>query len=273
MKKSVFTLFLLFVVVFLSFGFSTQTQAISQPTNAFRICRYQTTKGESSLSYIFPVNSKELSQVLTEEEMTGYKFYLSMFINALSKSNAQKQVAGVKLENCVYFQDVDGLGFSIIFENSQAQDDFFGSGENSSKSKQQTSGFFMKKVTLETNFPISVATADSLRGICQMALESWSKENDVDQEKKDIVNQIILNAGFIYDFATQEKNLLSEVMYEEGEFNHNYFQKSYSQLSSDSKILFWTISPNRPIWYIFALIFVVSGMIVAYFWRKTPKKR
>ncbi len=267
MKKSVYTLFLCICICFCCCGCATvqtSSEDIFQ-TNAFRLLRQTANSGQIGMAYIFPVNSKELSaQGYSEKQIETFKFYLTTYINALAKNNALKASEGVSVGNCQYYKDIDGIGFAITFENAEAQNKFFGVEEvqGSNSAKKQSSGFFIKKTTLKTNFPFSKKSAGDLKMICLMAMSSWASDQNLDEQQLEKVKQILEKSVFIYDFSTQQSGLRSEIVYEDENFYHNVFIKTFEQFENDNEIMFWTMTPNYPIWYIFALVFVLFLMFL-----------
>jgi len=269
MKKTFCALFLLAMTLF-CFGFKSDGDFDFQQKNAFRICRFVTNEGKSSISYIFPVNSERLTEGFSEEEISQYKFYLGAYVNAFAKNYKKKIIDGVAVESSIYYKDVDGYGFSIIFENENAQKKFFAIEDETATSSttHRTTGFFVKKTMLETNFPISNSSAETLRLVCYMAVEAWAKDNNVGVDKKNIIIEEIKNCKFIYDFATQQQSLKSEKMYRDEIFYHNFFIKSYEDLLAGEGIVFWVKSANRPVWYFSALIFVGASMALMWIFKK-----
>ncbi len=269
MKKFVYALFLLLACTLYTFG-GGQTMADVQPNqNAFRIVRQADSSGKIALSYIFPVNSTHLkSEGFSETEIKTFRFYLSTYVNAVAGQNRDKNVEGVTVSNCIYFTDVDGLGFSIIFDDLAAQKRFFNVEEDEDtkqESNTKITGFFMKKVELFTNFPISSqAAADDLRLVCEFATTSWCKDNNILADKKQAILNNIKQSVFVYDFASTEKTLKSENMSDDENFHHNIFTKTYEQLDGDTQIAFYYIQPNVPIWYASALVVVIVGMSISY---------
>ena len=282
MKKTIYTLFLLFS--FLSVAFLNQTNIafanvseILQP-NAFRLIRQVSSDGQIAMAYVFPVNSSILAEKgFTVSEITTFKFYLTSYVNMLAKNNKEKSFDGVKISNAQYFSDVDGIGFSMVFESLDAQSKFFGISNtqqgDSSKSSQQSSGFFIKTICFKTNFPFSQNSAGDLKMVVLMAVSSWANDQNMTEDEKQNVQQILNSSTFIYDFASAQTSLKSEIMYDDENFHHNVFIKTYDQLKSTPEILFFTKQINTPVWYGMALFLVISVMIVVYLILKYKKKR
>lgn len=281
MKKFIYTfLFVLLLGVFFTPTFSAYAQNSTQETqifeqNAFRIMRQTDDAGKITITYIFPINSKLfVKSEFLEKEIVTYKFYLTTYVNALAKSNRQKQTSGVNVGNCVYYTDVDGLGFSIEFDNLDAQKTFFGVKENEeSQSEIDTSGLFVKTATLRVQFPISLNTAKNLKQICTMAVESWSVDCSISAEKRQQVTDFLEDSVFIYDFSSQNADLQSNLTYTSGDFMHNVFVKNLAEIEQNEPIEFWTKSINRPIWYLSALMLVCGGVFLALFCVRAKQKR
>ena len=280
MKKTIYALFLLILCIgIFPCNFASAENDEIFEKNAFRIVRKSYLTGEISLSYIFPLNSKLMeAKNFSENEIQTFRFYLASYVNALAKSNSEKTLDGVSVSGCEYYTDVDGIGFSIMFENLEAQKKFFGVTDESSQSgqNQTSSGFFIKKTEIKTTFPISSSkSAGDLKMVCLMAVSSWCNNFDLSEEKKSVLSGSYENSIFIYDFATQVSGLKSEVMYEDENFYHNVFCKSLGEIESDPSITFWVTSVNKGVWYILAIVVVITGMIVAggvLYLKKNKKK-
>ena len=256
-----------------------QKEEVSKPENlyeenAFRILRQANSSGQIELSYIFPVNSTLLAeQGFSEEEIKTFRFYLSVYVNALAQQNRQNATEGVTVGNCAYYTDVDGIGFSIVFESLDAQRKFFGVEDDGSSggTENKTSGFFIKTVCLETTFPVSsVQSAENLKQVCKMALSSWA--NDKNLENVEQLSAVYDNSLFIYDFATTSDDLRSEFMYDDDNFHHNVFFKTLSDIENDNTISFYVSYANTPVWYLSAILLVIVGMGLAYVVLKRKKR-
>lgn len=257
------------MVCLLSFGGCGQSSKVDNSlifeTNAFRIVRQATNDGQIVLSYIFPLNSSYLASLGFEgDEIKTYRFYLTTYVNALAQSNREKETEGTTVGTCSYYTDVDGIGFSIQFENLETQKKFFGVEDDEqagSSSGRKTSGFFIKKLEMTTTFPVSSSkSAGDLKMICYMAISSWCNNSNIsDIQKKEILKSLD-ETVYIYDFATQEKGLKSEFMYQDEYFYHNVFVKTLEDIEQDNKIVFWVTYANRPVWYAFALLLVLFGV-------------
>lgn len=268
MKKSICTLFLL-ILSLLSFCGCKNSSEIDKSaiyeTNAFRIMRQANSLGQIGLSYIFPLNSAYLSTLgFDEEEVKTYRFYLATYVNALAQSNRERETEGTTVGTCAYFADIDGIGFSINFENLEAQKRFFGvedDEQESVSSKQKISGFFIKKLEISTTFPVSSSkSAGDLKMICVMAISSWCNNDNISDTREEEILKNLDETVYIYDFATQEKGLQSQLMYQDDYFYHNVFIKTLREIEQDNQIIFWVTYANRPVWYAFALLLVLFGV-------------
>lgn len=270
MKKSVCILLLIFVLSFCFGNVALAENASYLEPNAYRVARRAEENGKIELSYCFPLNSKQLELLgFSQNEINTFKFYLTTYVNALSKTNKQSEVEGSYVGGVTYFSDVDGLGYTIVFDNLDAQKRFFGSDEEQEENSSiatKSSGFFIKKTEITSTFVFSsVKSAESFKKVCTMAAEAWCKNSHLSAERKTAVLDIFDDGVFIYDFATQNTGLESDCMYSDGTFSHNVFIKSMEDIKNDNTIVFWITAPNRAVWYLSALIIVVIGMVVAYF--------
>lgn len=276
MKKSFYALFLMLVVI-LSFAGCNKVQNNSSAfeTNAFRLARTCDENGKITVTYSFPVNSARFKELgYNDEQIKNYKFYLVMLVNALAQQNKQKIADGVAVSNCIYFENLDSVGFSIIFSDLQAQKDFYSSGEENSSSENsssvKTSGFFMKKVELTTVFPFSATSAQDVKKVCEIAIASWQNDNKITDEN---VAKILDNSLFIYEYATTDGKLKSNNYFYDEKYHYNVFVKSFEELKTDTNITFYYSVPNTPIWYLLALVLVVFGMAAAYFIKIRQKNK
>lgn len=269
MKKTIFALFLcLFCGVFLCGAGFDSTSYLNK--NAFRLSRQTNADGSLSVSYVFPVNSDVVLKNGTEKDLQTYKFYLFSYVLALAKQNESRATDGVKIGNVTYFTDVDGIGFSISFDDITAQKKFFGSSESAeTDTKTKTSGFFMTKTEMNIPFPFSKESAESYKQICALAINSWCKA----EEKTAAPYMAALEESvFIYDFASPTKNLKSEQMYKGESFYHNIFIKTQAEIEKEPSITFYTSVPNVAAWYGMAVLIVVCGSFVAYKLLKNRQK-
>ena len=283
MKKTVYALFLMLLCFFTFAGCQAKDldERIDEK-NAFRLCRQLDQSGKIAVSYIFPLNSAELENLaFNENEIKTYRFYLVTFVNALAQQNKDKAIEGMSVTGCTYFADVDGLGFSIVFENSEVQKNFFGTNQDDEGEEQsgkngemQTSGFFMKKTKIKTVFPFSSKkVAEDFKEVCKMATTMWCKDNSIATERRDLALKVLDEAVFIYDFASPEEKLKSENFLQDENFCHNIFIKTLDEIEQDATITFWVVVPNVPIWYLSALVCVIAGMVLSYVALKSRKQK
>ena len=200
---------LLFLCLFACFGFVSAPEEISFQKNAFRIVRQSNDAGKIGLSYIFPLNSQLMIESgISEKDLAVYKFYLVSYINVMAKNSKENAVDGVAVSDCTYYQDVDGVGYTLIFDDIKAQQKYFNSETNDTNNfKPQTSGFFVKTIKLKTIFPVSSQKiARDLRLICLLAVNAWADSCEISAEQKSKVEAIINDSVFIYDNATQIKS-------------------------------------------------------------------
>jgi len=127
MKKAVYILFLLLLILQkpTEIAYAESTDNIFQQ-NAYRIVRKIDLEGKICLSYIFPLNSEIVKSNFTEKEYENYKLYLALYVNSLAKNNKQKAFDGVTVSGCAYYDDIDGIGFSVLFNSIDIQQKFFG---------------------------------------------------------------------------------------------------------------------------------------------------
>lgn len=281
MKKTIYALFLMIICLFPVAGCNRETESSGAASliyqqNAFRIIKQIDSDGKLSLVYVFPVNSKILTEKgFKENEIRTYRFYLTTYVNALAQQNRENVVTGVTVGTSVYFSDVDGIGFSIEFENIDAQKRFFNiedNGEGSSNTKAK--GLFVKTTKIKTSFPVSSAkSAGDLKLVCSMAISSWCSDNSISAEKKNDALQSLSNAVYIYDFANTQYGLKSKIMYQDEKYYHNFFVKTLSEIEQDNEIVFWMTSVNRPLWYMSALFIVLLGVGFAFFALRIKNKK
>ncbi|MBR1890840.1 MAG: hypothetical protein IJ817_04125 [Clostridia bacterium] len=271
MKKSVYALFLCCVLMMFSGcgQVSAQTNNDVFEKNAFRIVRKIDKDERIFLSYIFPANTDFMMQNFSDEEVATYKFYLMVYTNALATSNREKSFDKMTVSKCLYFEDIDGIGFTICFEDLAAQNKFFGAGEsdkNDDDTTKELTGFFVKKLTIKTVFPVSSTNAaGELKMLNILAISSWAKQCDISTQKKDAVLEKLNSAKYIYDFASTQEGLKSELMYRENGFVHNVFCKDITEIKKDNTISFYIQSVNKGLIYIFCLVFVLIATAIALF--------
>ena len=278
MKKTIYTLFLLLlsVVCLTSCGQTYTVSAEIFESNAFRLVRQVSNDQKICMQYIFPVNSNELKDLgYTESQILTYKFYLSSYVNTLAQNNRSKITTGTQVGSSQYFSDIDGVGFSIIFDDLESQNRFFGVQDETQslkKNNYRSSGLLMKRTEMKTTFPFSKNSAGDLKMLVLMAMSSWANDQNLSDAQKKEVQNILNDSLFIYDFATTQTSLKSQIMYDDENFHHNVFIKNHDQLETSAEIVFYTESPNYPVWYFSALLIVVLGMLIAFFVIKTKNK-
>ena len=276
MKKVIYILFFFFSILYNPVkNVYAQTSDDIFEKNAYRIVRKIDAEGKICLTYIFPLNSEIVEKNFTEKQYENYKLYLALYVNSLAKNNKQKVVYGVNVSGCAYYEDVDGIGFSVMFDSAEAQQNFFGVNQkdNGEKQKRKISGLFVKRMSLEATFPVSsTKIAGDLKMVSILAISSWSRENGVDAEKKNLLMEAMSKAVYIYDFATTQNSLKSEKMYSENGFFHNVFIKTTSEIEENNTILFYVESVDRGLIYICLIVVVTIGMIIAYIVAKRKRK-
>ncbi len=249
--------------------------SVVRQSNAFRILRKIDSSGKISLDYVFPLNSDVLfKNGATAKQVENYKFYLTSFVNTLTQSNKQKECDGVEVCGVAYYYDVDGVGFSINFDDIKAQKKFFGTegGQENGGINVTMRGFFVKKQTLKTTFPISSAkAAGDLKLVCVMAISSWCADNDISAELKNAALDALKSSTYIYDFASSQKALKSQFVYHDQNGQHNFFVKTFQEVEENPEIEFFVVQPNRPVWYLSALIIVLTGILFAFLFAKKKK--
>lgn len=127
---------------------------------------------------------------------------------------------------------------------------------------------------MQSTFPVSsTKAAEDLKLISSMAISSWTADSNISAEKKSAVLADLEKSIFIYDFATTQTSLKSELMYDDENFHHNVFIKTLADLEENNQITFFTTYPNTPVWYATALVIVIAGMCVAYVILSKKKKQ
>ena len=236
-------------------------------------------KGISSigLAYIFPVNSEILKEKgFSDNDIRTFRFYLSTYVNALAEQNRARAGESVSVGSAAYFSDVDGIGFTITFDNLDAQKEFFGTEDDEEEKESGTdtksSGFFIRKVQMSTSFPVSnTQSADNLKQVCKLAITSWANFN-----KLDLKNLLTIydDSNFIYHFSSAQSSLKSDLCYDDANLHHNVFIKSADDISAgDTSITYFTSYPNTPVWYITALLLTLAGMTIVYFMMNKKKEK
>ena len=281
MKKTVYALFL--IVLLFSNGCSkVESENVSDilcECNAFRISKSVDGNGKISMCYTFPINSKFfVDNGFENKDLEVYKFYLLTYVNTLQKQVQKNSVDGMAVSGVLSFDEIDSYGFAFTFENATVQSEFFGkkqTSENENKGNNiEKSGFFVEKIAISTNFPIStIENAQNFMSICKYSVVATSQANSLSQEQVDLLNSAIDKAVFVYDYSTSETGLCSDMMYQRNGLYHNVFVKSLSDIESDPKICFWTCAVNKGVWYICATIFVLFLMIGLVLWLKMSEKK
>ncbi len=272
MKKTIYTLFLCFLCIFCSFFmFGCDSKSVDMAevyqTNAFRILRQANSDESINLAYIFPVNTQDFKEKgLSDGQIRSLRFYLTLYVNALAEQNRIRAEEGVEVGSATYFEDVDGIGFTIKFDNLDAQKKFFGvedESDDQKESSQKISGFFIKRLQLDTTFPISnIETANNLKQVCQLALSSWAALNE-DIQLEELM-KIYDQSNFIYHFSSSQSGLKSNLCFQQGGFVHNVFIKSMQDISEEkTQISFYATYPNTSVWYASALLTVILAVMVA----------
>ena len=106
-----------------------------------------------------------------------------------------------------------------------------------------------------------------------MAISSWCNDCNISDEKKEIALAILQESCYIYDFSNWQRGLKSELMYQDEAGYHNVFIKSVEEIETSNEIMFWQVQPNRPAWYLSALIVVVCAIVVAFLIQKKKKSK
>ncbi len=265
MKKSIFTLFFVFVVFALC-GCS-QRDILPQKLyekNSVRLIREIDKAGQIKMTYAFGTNSENFKNLgLSENDIKVYKFYLASYINALSKQYKDKAKEGVAVSPCIYYSDIDALGFCITFKNSNAQSEFYESTNQKRDGFKLQKRLFINRHILKIDFPIQTKeSADSFLFPTKFALQQTAQENSISQTIIDDCLRLLNDTIFIYDFSNEEVSLKSQTTYFDGEKTHNFFATNIDEI--ETPIEFYYTSPNRAAWYFCALLVVLIGMIIAF---------
>lgn len=284
MKKSFYTLFLCFLCVFCPFllvgcGENEVDINVVNQKNAFRIVRQANADDTIALAYVFPVNTEILlDKGLTENGVRTFRYYLSAYVGALAQQLRAKEVEGSKVGEVAYFKDVDGLGFTITFDNVDVQKRFFGNenekdeNEPNPSTNTKISGFFVKKSEVTTTFPISSKeSAENLKQVCRLAMISWANLSTF-PNTQELLN-IYDESNFIYHFSSMQSALKSDICFDDENLHHNVFVKTQKDLADgNNTITFYATTPNTPAWYAFAVLVAFGGMAIAYFVLKKKKE-
>ncbi len=237
--------------------------------NAYRIIRCSDADGKIQLTYSFPVNSEKLEELgFSPTEIKTFRFFLTTYVNALAKSLKDEEKQGSSVGGVTYFTDVDALGFTISFDDINAQKEFFGTDQENSSNKNldtKSSGFFVKKTEILSTFAFSKNSAENFKKICLLSVEAWCKNFEFSETQQTLANQVFDEGVFLYDFATTQNILTSKTMYFDGKFHHNVFVKTFQEIEENRSISFYFSSINKPVWYLFALLVVFVGMTISYF--------
>lgn len=273
MKKSVYALFLLLILLF---SFAPNEKCFAQGVEpAFYIMKRVNKSGESKLTYVFPVNSTFMTQNFSNDEVLKYKFFLISYVGALAQKHKEKEIDGVKVGDVTYFEDVDGLGFSIFFSNSEKQGEFFGSSKDQKPVNERVTkkGIFLQKIVFEIEFPIKdKESAEGFQSVCLLAIDAWAKECEIPLAGTQKVVQNLQKFDFVYDFSTENGGYLSKKMYKENGFTHNVFSKSIEEIEKDNKIRIYVQGINKANVYLFVTILTCLGMALAMVIIKTKEK-
>ena len=273
MKKSVYTLFLLLILLF---SFAPKEKCSAQGVEpAFYIMKRTNKSGESVLTYAFPVNSTFMTQNFSDDEVLKYKFFLISYVGALAQKHKEKEIDGVKVGDVTYFEDVDGLGFSIFFANVEKQKEFFGASQRDKSANERVikKGVFLQKVIFEIEFPIKdKESAEGFWSVCLLAVDAWAKECNISSAMKEKVVQNLQKSNFVYDFSTENGVYLSKQMYKENGFTHNVFSKSVEEIEKDNIIRFYVQGVNKANVYLFVTFLTCLGMFLAIIIIKTKEK-
>ena len=185
-------------MLFCSFSNVTCFAEAQTNKNIFKVQRLADEDGKIVISYIFPLNSDVFH---TMNEQNSFTYYLFMYVNSLA-NHYKKDIEGVTVENCKYFSESDGLGFSITFKNIDAQKEYFGTSEDDSTPNLQKSGFFVQKLTLKTSFAFSRESANSYKTLYENCVNSWAENMNISAETKQTLLKRLENATFEYDYAS-----------------------------------------------------------------------
>ena len=217
-----------------------------------------------------------MKQNFSNDEVMKYKFFLVTYIGALARKYKEKETDGVRVSEVTYIEDVDALGFSILFENNKKQKIFFENSENTINTDEKIikKGIFLQKIIFEIDFPIKdKESAEDLQSICLLSIDAWAKECKISAEKKDKIVQKILKSVFVYDFSMENGVFKSKNMYKENGFTHNVFEKNLDDIERDEKITFYVQLINKANIYIAVTILTCLGVAAAIVIIKIKEKR
>lgn len=253
-------IFFSFVICIFLMGCQKQTQIQQRDYRLVRL-----TSGENtSLAYLFPVYSDFQNQLgINSVQAEGYKFYLKANIMLLQNIYQEKSVdvEGVAVSEVKYYTDYDSIGFELKFDTAKALTAFF--GESNEELQYCTTGFFVAKTTFNVSFPFSTTTVNNYNVMLKNVINGWGATFEIDGN----VLQSLLNkyqtTTFTYETINSSNVLRAENMYKENGLYHCLFTKSAEQIAEDSEIEFYFLQINRGWWYLFALIVVVTGVVLA----------
>ena len=275
MKKSIYTLFFVLILVFVCLTFQSEKSFAQNSKAAFYIMKQTNARGRTNLSYAFPVHSRFMEQNFSNDEVLKYKFYLIAYVGALRQKYKEKEIDGTSVSEVVYFEDVDCLGFSILFENNKKQKLFFEIPENTINTDEKIikKGIFLQKIIFEINFPLKdEESAKDFQSICLIAIDAWAKECNISTESKEKVVQNLQKTDFVYDFSIENGIYFSKNMYKTNGLTHNVFVKSLEEIKNDNKIEIYLQTINKANVYLFVTIVTCLGMAVAIIVIKTKEK-
>lgn len=258
-------IFLFLCSIMLLFSFQPQATSAEIDNNSIRLLRV--TNGESiSLSYLFPVNSQCFENV-DAISFEGFKYYLKSTVSLLSDGYRERAVDGVTVTEPVYYADYDAVGFVLKFDSVQAYQTYFEIDADDS-AEPKTSGVFIKKTTYTLPFPFSTTSADSLINLLKNTVIMWSETFNKDIST---IVSIYDHTTFVYQMISPYKTIRSENLTNSGGVYYNTFTRNYDEL--EQPITIYTIQINRAMWYMLALIVVVTAVIIIFVWRKLSTKR
>lgn len=236
--------------------------------NAVRLIREIDKEGQIKMTYAFGTNSDNFKSLgLSENDIKIYKFYFASYINSLSKQYKDKAKENAEVSACIYFSDIDALGFYITFKNSNAQSKFYENASQKESGFKLQKRFFINRYFLKTDFPIHTKeSADSFLLPAKLALQQTAQESGALEDVIEDCLSLLKDTIFIYDFSSAELSLKSQTTYFDGEKTHNFFAKNIDEI--ESPIEFYYTSPNRATWYFCALLVVLIGMSIAFLIQK-----
>ncbi len=264
MKKAFFLLFfILFLTIFAFQEVNVASASVeknnNEGTDAFYFIRLNAGE-EVSFIYLFPALTKQFqAEEIDALQIEGYKFYLRSYVNILRKKYNEKtaEMQEVDVSDVVFFSDYDAVGFSLNFHSTQALKNFFGEGSVEGK----VSGFYVKRITYEIDFPITVEAADMFQNLVGNSVQSWANTFEIEDEKVKKILEAYGDAQYVYEMISTSNQLKSENFYEKNGVYYNVFSKNYAQLSSDSKIYLRSVMPDKKWWYLTLLVAVLIVVV------------